>query len=85
MTNAGTQPYLDYFTLPGNERYYDFVFIEANAARLIASFVSADRSLVDELVLTKPGRTRARLKGLGTTPLFPETADLPSASGFCDP
>lgn len=23
---AGAQPYLDYFTLPGNERYYDFVF-----------------------------------------------------------
>lgn len=22
---AGLQPYLDYFTLPGNERYYDFV------------------------------------------------------------
>ena len=22
---AGAQPYLDYFTLPGNERYYDFV------------------------------------------------------------
>ena len=25
MTDAG-QPYLDYFTLPGNERYYDFVW-----------------------------------------------------------
>jgi hypothetical protein len=23
--SAGVQPYLDYFTLPGNERYYDFV------------------------------------------------------------
>ncbi len=23
---AGAQPYLDYFTLPGNERYYDFTF-----------------------------------------------------------
>ena len=23
---AGAQPYLDYFTLPGNERYYDFVW-----------------------------------------------------------
>jgi tartrate-resistant acid phosphatase type 5 len=23
---AGAQPYLDYFTLPGNERYYDVVF-----------------------------------------------------------
>lgn len=23
---AGAQPYLDYFTLPGNERYYDFIW-----------------------------------------------------------
>ena len=25
-TTAGGQPYYDYFTLPGNERYYDFVW-----------------------------------------------------------
>jgi len=25
-TTAGGQPYFDYFTLPGNERYYDFVW-----------------------------------------------------------
>lgn len=24
--SSGAQPYLDYFTLPGNERYYDFVW-----------------------------------------------------------
>ncbi len=24
--STGAQPYLDYFTLPGNERYYDFTF-----------------------------------------------------------
>jgi tartrate-resistant acid phosphatase type 5 len=27
---SGVQPYLDYFTLPGNERYYDFVWGPVN-------------------------------------------------------
>ena len=56
---AGAVPYLDYFTLPGNERYYDFVWGDAHFFAIDSDFREPDGDFID--VYTKnPGSTQGR-------------------------